>query len=193
MRVNSTRDDAYTLRYSFQALAVSAPFYLRASLGLPFLALFAREKRMAAWAGTVGFLLLTIPLLLLPGRMIDVYLYAPWIFAALAVAHAAARVPPRWLAGLALAWCVLTYTQLRPFRGGELARAANAKRFFQAARAYYERHPIDTEHVRYREIRGGLEPWGFEAAIRLASNRLTLKMEPATSANAHLPDLPLPQ
>jgi len=147
---NSARQSDYTLRidpasiwqcltfYSGQVFLV--PFAGFAILALPWL---IRDRR--SWLGIAFFLVLTLPLLLLPGRLAGAYLYVPLIGLSIAVAVLAERHPKAVLAVLLLVWIPWNFVNLRRLRNTELARGNTARAYVADVIKAAERYPsIDT-------------------------------------------------
>lgn len=179
---NAARDDAYALRLTGAALWQSGVFYVVKSYGLPvWLAIawrWVRDWRLVA--GVAGFLLLLIPLLLLPGRLFAVYLYVPFLFAAIAIAAVFEKVPLRALVVLLVIFCAGSYVQLRRFRRAEIALGQSAKQFVDASCAALEGKP-KWERAYYDGKPGDRELWGTIAAYRLCNGRnLTMQLDPWT-------------
>ncbi|MBY0506433.1 MAG: hypothetical protein K2X03_21110 [Bryobacteraceae bacterium] len=173
---------AYSLLFSAGAVATCLRFYLVASLGLPWLSLAAwrwltAEQRRWMLFGSLAALILLGPLLLLPGRLFAVYLYVPLIFGALAVGAVASRVNPKVLAALFLAYGAFGLQELRKFRRAELTQAQATQEFVASACAVLKDQRSLTQAF-YEGGPAGLNSWGVEAAIRLCSHNLPLKLQP---------------
>ena len=159
----------YTLRVSIEALATCLRFYAPALGLLTGAAMLAGLTKRTAWA-LGGFLLLMIPLLILPGRLFAVYLYVPSILAAVLIAQAAAR--PQW--PVAVAFLALIgyqdHRRLREFRREELAGAVERQRYVETLERYLKaRSALDA--VTLWGTPASMNPWGPEGAVHLLSRR----------------------
>jgi len=93
--LNPNKDNAYTFRFTLDALRQTMPFYAQRFLLFPlsgillFGLVFLRDRRI--WFALAAMLLLMVPLMFLPGRLFEAYAYLPLACAAIAIAAAASR------------------------------------------------------------------------------------------------------
>ena len=159
----------YTLHLSIDALATCLRFYGPALGVLTGVAALAGVSRRTWWA-LGGFLLLMIPLLILPGRLFAVYLYVPSILVAVLMGQAATA--QRWpvvLAFLALAG-YQDHRRLREFRREELAGALERERYVETL-ARYLKARVAVESVTLFGTPASMNAWGPEGAVHLLSRR----------------------
>ncbi len=171
LRVNTTRNNPYTLRFSLASLAQSIPFYAKqayidkwgALLIAPLLYFVRTLQPVKYFAATVALL---IPLLFLPARLFSVYLYVPMIPAALGLALIFARVPVNGLAIGLLLWLGLNYTVLRDKRKAELAIAQESRAWVTQLAAAHKAAPLANPAF-FENAPPGLPDYGMRGALRL--------------------------
>jgi hypothetical protein len=163
---NLHQQSAYTFHSDAAALGKSAKFYFDRLLGIHWVGLVflllpfvVRDRRI--WFG-VGALLLGLAIyLLLPGRLLDVYLYLAMTGAAIAVATLAARRPAIALAAM-LVWTSWQYLMIRKHANRTLAEASERSAYVDALRLV-----PDTPIYIYDRIPGSMHSWGVDGALRL--------------------------
>lgn len=159
----------YTLRVSFDALRTCLRFYGPALGVLTGVAMLAGLSRRTWWA-LGGFLLLMVPLLILPGRLFAVYLYVPSILAAVLIGQAASA--QRW--PVVLAFLILAgyqdHRRLREFRREELAGAVERQRYVETL-ARYLKARVALDSITLSGTPASMNPWGPEGAVHLLSRR----------------------
>lgn len=147
---NAARQSDYTLHFDlvsiWQCLTFySGPIFLVPYAGFAILALpwLVRDRRL--WFGVACFCALLVPMLLLPGRLANAYLYVPLTGLAISVGVLAQRQPKAVIAALLLVWIPWNFVNLRRFRNTELARADAARVYVANVIKAAERYPsIDT-------------------------------------------------
>ncbi len=125
--LNPNKDNAYTFRFTLDALRKSSIFYAARVLLVPFLgfvlplaAFLARNRR--TWFGLALMGALFVPLLFLPGRLFSAYCYAPFTGLAIVLAGVADATGPLPVALLILLWLPLDLRELRLQRRITLSR-----------------------------------------------------------------------
>ena len=122
---NPNKNNAYTFRFTLDALRQTVPVLFRTVPVLPFsgLALFAlalvRDRRV--WFGLVSMCILMVPLLFLPGRLYEAYGYLPLTCAAIALAAAASHLNAVWAWIVIALWMPFNVRDLRVERRVKLA------------------------------------------------------------------------
>lgn len=184
---NREQGEAYRLSFTLPALVQTLSFYSARVLVLPYLSLllipavlWTSDRR--AWWGIGSAILLLSPMLFLPGRMFPAYLYVPMLGIAIVAAALAARAGWRFTAAAGALWLLLNFQHLRAQRRAELAIAADSRGYFEQVRALASRHPGLRNFI-YAGYPEGLQSWGVQGALRLAYQRLDLRVEPADSRN----------
>jgi len=164
---NPNHNNDYTLRFTSAALRHTAPFYahrlfiFKGSGLLLGLLLFFRDRRV--WFGLLATLTLMVPLLVLPGRLFEAYVYLPLAFAAIAVAAASTRWNPVW-AWIAVAlWMPSNVRQIHRESRAILAADDQAFRFVDQMAKWVARHPEPGTFV-YDGVPAGFHHWGVTAA-----------------------------
>lgn len=143
---NAARQSDYTLRFDPGSLWQCLTFYSGQIFLVPFagfaillLPWLIRDRRL--WFGVAFFLVLTLPLLLLPGRLAGAYLYVPLIGLSVAVAVLAERHPKAVIAALLLVWVPWNFVNLRHFRNTEMARGAAAHVYVASVIGAAQKYP----------------------------------------------------
>jgi hypothetical protein len=185
--LNPHRDDAYTLRFTWEALAATAPFYA-AKLGPWLLAGCALALALAwrrspglriGWAALVLFL---IPMLVLPGRLFAAYCYVPAAGLGLAVASLAAldlAVPAVLVAVLLAAASV---REVRPYRRATLQATARYRTYFSTLAAETPRLR-QVRRVLYDGLPPGFHEWGLAGSLRYLLGRQDTELFTTARAN----------
>jgi hypothetical protein len=174
---NPNRNNAYTFRFTADALRQTIPFYSERFLILPFsgLALFAlafvRDRRV--WFGLISIGILMVPLLFLPGRRFEAYAYLPLTCAALALAAAASHLPAVW-AWIAIAlWMPFNVHELRLERRVKLALDDRTFAYVDTMARWAVRNP-QIETFVFDGAPHGLEDWGVDGAWNIIHRRKDL-------------------
>jgi len=184
--LNPNKDNAYTFRFTLDSLAKTIPFYSSRFLILPFsgLVLFAlafiRDRRI--WFGLAAMSLFAAPLLFLPARLYEAYIYLPFAFAAIALAGAATRVNPActWIA-LAI-WMSFNVRPLRHEQRQKLALDDQAFAYVSELIAWSSRNPGTTALI-YDGLPDKFHVWGLMGAWEIAHHTpAQLPVWPADSA-----------
>jgi len=175
--LNPNKDNAYTFRFTFDALRHTAPFYAHRVLMFPlsglllFALAFFRDRRI--WFGLVAMSLLMVPLMFLPGRLFEAYAYLPLAFAAIAIAAAASHWNPVW-AWIALAiWMPFNLRQLRHERRAKLDLDDRIFSFVDPILKFAARNPDVVTFV-YDGVPPGFNNWGVTGAWNIAHHQLDL-------------------
>lgn len=160
---NPNKDNEYTLRFTFDALRHTLPYYsnrllLFPSGGLLLCALvLVRDRRV--WFGLAGALLMMTPVMFLPGRLFQAYAYLPLAFATVAIAAAASHVNPAWAwAALAL-WTPFNLRDLRHERRATLDADTTTASFIFSMKTFAGRYPSVRTFV-YDGTPPGFHDWG---------------------------------
>ncbi len=174
---NPNKNNAYTFRFTLDALLQTVPFYSERFLILPFsgLALFAlafvRDRRV--WFGLVSMCILMVPLLFLPGRLFEAYTYLPLTCAAISLAAAASHLNPVW-AWIAVAlWMPFNVHELRMERRVKLALDDRAFAYVDTMAKWAIQNP-QIETLVFDGAPHGLEDWGVAGAWNVIHHRQDL-------------------
>ncbi|HSW48689.1 MAG TPA: hypothetical protein VLH09_00875, partial [Bryobacteraceae bacterium] len=169
---NRPRNDDYTLRLTPEALWTSATYYARhigqvayAGLALLLLPLAVRDRRVVfgLWAA----LCLLAPMLLLPGRLSEAYLYLPLAGVGLAIAFVLEN-RPRWVAAaFAVLWLAGNVYLLQRKAPHELMVAGHSREYFRQVFEMARRHPY-IRAVTYRNTPPDMAENGVAAIFRMA-------------------------
>jgi hypothetical protein len=116
--LNPNADNAYTFRFTFEALAQTSVYYAGRVFLIPYLgflvplaAIPGRNRR--SWFGLAMAAILFFPLLFLPGRIFSPYCYVPFLGLALALSGVAEAVGPIPVAVLLLLFAPFDIHELR--------------------------------------------------------------------------------
>ena len=168
---NRGRDNAYTLRFTFDALKTCLAYYGNRILVVPYggailaALLFLKDKR--ARLGVLAILLFMGPLLFLPGRLFGAYLYVPLIglsIAAAAFSHQAGRIAS---VVLILIWLPFNYREMQHRRKEQLAISDQNRDYVDQVRKLLRDAPA-TDTFIFDKSPDGLHWWGVRAAARYA-------------------------
>lgn len=171
--VQGGRGGDYGIRLTPATLWQTIDFYATALFRAPHagfvllaLPLFVKDKRL--WFGLSMMLLFLAPMLAVPGRLFEAYLYLP--LAGLAIAFAS--VVTRWplTAALLVAWLPLQYVELRKLRTAAIAEA-DATRAFTTKVQELGRETKDLDTVLIDTYPTKMRRWGVEGALRIALGR----------------------
>lgn len=169
--LNPNKDNEYTFRFTWKALTATAPFYARraalfrgSGMLLPALALL-RDRRV--WFGLTASVCFLFPLLFLPGRLYEAYVYLPLACAAMALAAAATHARAKW-AWLALAlWMPLNLHVLRAEQRAKIAGDDEAFAFVDTLNRWAAGHR-DVGTLVYDGLPRIYHHWGVTAAWNIA-------------------------
>jgi len=166
--LNRNKDNAYTFRFQLIALVKTASFYSSrlfslklvglALLPLPFI---VRDRRV--WFGVATTILLMIPLLFLPGRLLAAYWCLPMVGVAIVVMTLAAHYRTV-IAALMILWLPWNMIQFHRARVGTL-RLENGNRAYVAELERYARSAPNQQSFVYDGRPEGFHPWGVTGAI----------------------------
>ena len=152
----------YTLRFTPIAIWTCVRFYVIPVLYLcPLLFLLHRPK---VRFGLVAFPFLLGPLLFLPGRLFEVYLYWPLTALAIAVAFAAQERSPRLVALLFLPWLAFNFQSMRNQRRAALTVAQENQAFVRSLEPLRQQY-ADVNYVLYDPAPTAMAPWGVSGAV----------------------------
>jgi hypothetical protein len=146
---NIPADNEYTLRFTPTAIWKCVRYYMSGLTPAPYLG-FAALSIPLVWQGKrvrlgfVAFLLLLLPMLVLPGRLFLAYLYVPLIGLAIAIS---AATRPVWIALFFAVWIPWNYSALPRQRRAELAAAEERRNWFQAVDPFVRDHPEIDNYV----------------------------------------------
>lgn len=191
----------YELRLTPWTMAETANFYLAALLGLGVAGGLAASVALGygVWkGGSVGrwgvmmFGLLLGPMLLVPGRVAPVYLYASMVGVAVFVAAVFARAGAggrSWAIWLVLPWLAWQYQQLREFRRVELQEAGQRRQFVSTLRGLQAAGPKPVE-LRFESFPRSMENWGTQGVITMIWREDRPRVELPVNSYARLAELP---
>lgn len=165
---NRVKQEPYHLHPNLATMWKCLAFYASPVFGfrwsaavLPAAALVLRDRRPLA--ASVSLFAILLPLLLLPGRLNEGYLYVPLIAGALAVGYLLERVPRSVIALACIAWTGSTAMQLRSFSRTELADASERRAYAGQLIVAAARHP-GAEIVYADGLPANFELWGASGA-----------------------------
>ena len=168
---NRGRDNAYTIRFTLDALKTCLAFYGNRILVVPFggllviALLFIRDK----WArfGVVAILLFMGPMLFLPGRLFGAYLYVPLIGLSIAAASFSKKAGLIASTVVVLIWLPLNYVEMRIRRSEQLAIGDQNRNYVTLVRTLVALDPATNTFI-FDKSPEGLHSWGVRAAMRYA-------------------------
>ena len=174
---NPNKNNAYTFRFTLDALRQTVPFYSGRFLILPFTGLglfalaFVRDRRV--WFGLIAMCLLMVPLLFLPGRLYEAYGYLPLACAAIALAAAASHLNAAW-AWIAVAlWMPFNVRELRMERRVKLALDDRTFAYVDTMAKWAAQNPRIETFV-FDGAPHGFEDWGVAGAWNIIHHRQDL-------------------
>ncbi len=186
--LNPNRDNDYTFRFTFAALARTAPYYAGRLFLVPYLgflaplfALFARNRR--TWFGLAAMALFFFPLLFLPGRIFSAYCYLPLTGLAIALTGAAEATSPAVVAALALLMLPLDYRELRRNGRETLDRDQGIRIWMNAVERFAAANPNVRAFVFSGEP-AGFQQWGVEGALKYFYERADMEIRSASDPDA---------
>ena len=186
--LNPNRDNDYTFRFTFAALARTAPYYAGRLFLVPYLgflaplfALFARNRR--TWFGLAAMALFFFPLLFLPGRIFSAYCYLPLTGLAIALTGAAEATSPAVVAALALLMLPLDYRELRRHGRETLDRDQGIRTWMNAVGRFAAANPNVRAFVFSGEP-AGFQQWGVEGALKYFYERADMEIRSASDPDA---------
>lgn len=168
---NPNQNNAYAIRPTLAALTITVPFYSKRFLMFPFggLILFAlgflRDRRI--WFGLVAASFVMIPILFLPERRFEAYIYLPLALASVAMAAAATHTNPVWAWIAILVWMFFNVRQLRHERKTTLALDDQAFAYVSEIVNWSARNPEVTTLV-YDGLPDNFHEWGTIGAWKIA-------------------------
>lgn len=179
---NRVTNDPYTLRPGLGVLAECLSFYSRqlffpySALLVTALAALLRDRR--AWFGITLFWAMLAPMLILPGRLAGVYLYASLagvaVLAAVLLDHPRLRLPG-WI--FVAAWIACSCSRLIPYEARELRIAADNRRFVRASTATLLAHP-EIHYYLFEGRPAGFAPWGVGGGLTFVARNRKLSNDP---------------
>jgi len=166
--LNRNKDNYYTFRFHFGALAKTSSFYSSKLFSLP-LAGFAllplpfvvRDRRI--WFGVSTTILLMFPLLFLPGRLFAAYWCLPIVGAAVVIMTLASHYKTV-MAALLILWLPLNMIQFHSARV-ETLRLEKENRAFVSELDKFARSAPNQRSFVYDGRPEGFHPWGVTGAI----------------------------
>jgi hypothetical protein len=178
--LNPNKDNAYTFRFTLDALRKSSVFYAARILLAPYMgflvplaAVLARNRR--TWFGLALMGSLFFPLLFLPGRLISAYCYAPFTGLALVVAGVAESAGFVPVAVLMLVWLPLNLDALRAARSTTLARAVEVRHWMAGLERFAATRPR-FDALAWTGRIPGFADWGASGAVAVAFHASGLKV-----------------
>jgi hypothetical protein len=146
---NIPTDNDYTLRFTPAAIWKCVRYYMCGVTPAPYVgfAVLAAPliwRRRLVRIGILVFLVLLLPMLVLPGRLFLAYLYVPLIGLAIALS---AATRPVWIAVFFLLWIPWNYSALPRLRRAELAAAEDRRTWFQAVDTFVRQNPEIDNYV----------------------------------------------
>ena len=175
---NPNRDNDYTFRFTWAALAKTSQFYAGrvfllpyAGIAAPLLALLGRNRR--TWFGLAAMALFLFPVLFLPGRIFSAYCYLP--FAGLAIALTG--VTPAALAVFLALWFPMDLRELRWRRRETMTDAAEVRVWIKGV-SEFAASKEKVDGFIYSGTPGGFHSWGVEGALKYLYERSDLVVKP---------------
>jgi hypothetical protein len=163
---NLHQHSSYSFRFEGPSLQKAVAFYASRMIQITYagfflllLPLIAPDKR--AWFGTGALVLGLAIYLLLPGRLLEIYLYLAMTGAAVAIAAAAQRKPQVALV-LVLIWTGWQYLQIRKHAVRTLAEADERRAYVSALH-----QAPDAPVYIYDLIPWSMHSWGVDGALRI--------------------------
>ncbi len=169
--LNPNKNNDYTFRFALNSLKATLPFYARRFLFFPgsgFLLLplaLIRDRRV--WFGLFAMACFFFTLLFLPGRRFEAYTYLPLACASIALAAAATRVKPIWIAAALLLWLPWNVRQIWRESKTKLADDDQAAVYVQKVLVWAPKHPEIRTYI-FNGLPGAYHHWGAVAAWNLA-------------------------
>ncbi|HEU0142779.1 MAG TPA: hypothetical protein VFQ79_23860 [Bryobacteraceae bacterium] len=178
---NSAKNDDYTFHFTLDAWRITVPFYTSKIFLLPFSGLFTlvfaavfRDRRV--WLGVAALWILLLPLLFLPGRIFQAYLYVPLIGLAIAMAAISARQKTAVVAVFFLLfWIPWNYSQMRIERRKMLTQSDENRAYITQMAQLLRKKPAPKVVV-YDTAPEGLQLWGVAASVHIPINDLSTKI-----------------
>jgi hypothetical protein len=170
MLMSPNKDNAYTFRFTLDALTRTAPFYAERLFLVPYLgfavplfAILARNRR--TWFGLAIMGLFFIPMLFLPGRIFSAYCYLPLTGLAIALTGVAEATSPALIAALAILMMPLDYRELRRNSRETLARDTGIRTWMRSVERFAAANPGVRAFV-FSGSPAGFQRWGIEGALK---------------------------
>jgi hypothetical protein len=191
-------DTQYTLHFTLEALASTAPFYAQNVFLTPYLGFLLLPLASVAaggrrtWFGLAMMGLFFFPLLWLPGRIFNAYCYLPFTGLAIAIAGIAETARPAVIALFFLLWLPLDIHSLKEQRNVTLSEDRDAREWITTLARFAGTKPPVTSFV-YRGMPDGFHIWGLEGAVKYFFRILDVTIPPTDSpegerliANGHV-------
>jgi hypothetical protein len=182
--MSPNRDNAYTFRFTFAALARTVPFYAGRIFLVPYLGfamlllpLIARNRR--TWFGLAAMALFWAPMLFLPGRIFSAYCYLPLTGLAIALTG----IPPAAVMTFAILMLPMDLRALRGNSRETLARDQQVRTWMDAVKRYAAANPESRAFV-FSGAPEGFQRWGVEGALKYYYGRGDLVIREAGEADA---------
>ncbi|MFN7924251.1 MAG: hypothetical protein U0Q16_29385 [Bryobacteraceae bacterium] len=181
---NQEQGPTYRLQLTLPALVQTSSYYASRILLGPYLGLaivlailrFVPDRR--ARFGLLACLLLFGPMLFLPAKMSNAYIYVPLLGMTVAIATALSKLP-RWAAVAAMGiWLTMSYGVLRDHRKAHLTYAQENHAYVDALRKLATEHP-DASRFVYDGNPAEMRPWGIQGALRVAFRNPKVEVVPA--------------
>lgn len=172
LMINHGRDSYYTLRFGLDDILKCVNYYSSAVFLVPYLGLVLVVLAIAISDSRLRFglatlLLLMAPMLALPGRLFEAYLYVPLFGLAIAMAALARmRHAKPWVVLFFVLWLPFNYLGLRERRRATLAAAQENRAWVDAARTLVQNHPRVLTFF-YERRPENFNVWGMSGALRL--------------------------
>ena len=179
---NPNKDNDYTFRFTWAALAKTSVFYAGriflmpyAGFVVPLLALLARNRR--TWFGLAAMALFLFPVLFLPGRIFSAYCYLPFAGLAIALTGVAKRLArgARAIPGAVAAHGFPRIAHAAARDAGQRQRGARVD----------ERRQRDSPPAKekvdgfvFSGTPGGFHSWGVEGTLKYFYERSDLVVKP---------------
>ncbi len=187
---NPNKNNAYTFRFTLDALRHTVPFYSGRFLILPFSGLalaFVRDRRV--WFGLISMCILMVPLLFLPGRLYQAYGYLPLTCAAIAFGAAASHLNAVWAWIAVAVWMPFNVHELRMERRVKLALDDQTFAYVDTMAKWAAQNPRIETFV-FDGAPPGLESWGITGAWNIIHHRQDLPVVWVHSDEASAARLP---
>ena len=195
LTLNQTRDSAYALRFDPISIWTCIQFYAARVFLLPFagfaicLAVLSRDRRV--WFGVLGFCLLLVPMLVLPGRLFSPYLYVPLMALGIALAALADKGGIAVFAAVILLWVPWNYVNLRWQRNVVLSDADSRRAVVRRLGEFAQTNPGVHNFI---GAKGPINHYGLRGALKLThahSTPIKFSMVDTPEAAAALKETPV--
>jgi hypothetical protein len=135
----------------------------------------AHDRRVAL--GVAGFLAVFAPLLFLPGRVFDAYMYLPFALLAVAVGGIFTRFRAAWVVAFALLWIPWNYKHLRRERQEAIAAGHENRAYVAGIERFVKSGPVP-DVVLHDGVPHSMMTWGVAGALHYFSKKPHIEVWP---------------